>query len=567
MIKRIFFSLCFITFIWSANAQKLSFRKDGSFKITQFTDAHICAEKPESDTCIQMINATLANELPDLIIFSGDVVTGKPAAKGWKMVMEPIAKSGIPFCVVLGNHDDEQDISREEIAKIVTSYPNNLNTIKNGQLDDLVLTINSASSKEETAALIYCMDSHAYSTIDTVKGYGWFSNEQVNWYRKTSAGYTKQNGGQPYPALAFFHIPLPEYKQAFENKKGRQVGQRLEDECAPRINTGMFASFLECGDVMGTFVGHDHNNDYAASLYGITLCYGRFSGGKTTYTDIPNGSRIIELREGDYGFYSWLRERGKNIVDKAYWNKKQGKVLTNAFSHNDYENKHPLFDALNYGFNNVEADIHLIDGKLFVSHNYPKDTSKARTLEELYLKPLAERIAGNEGKVYNKGTGPLFLMIDFKSDGEKTYSTLKPILEKYKNILCSVENGEFKERAVLLFFSGNRPFKSLPKEKIRYAFIDGRIKDFSQYPASVIPVVSNNFYDIFSRESKTDFSPSDLEKLRSIVTEVHGQGKKLRFWGVPNTDAFKKTMIREGVDLIGTDHIEELAEFLNNLPK
>ncbi len=564
MMKRILFILSLSFFVVGANAQKLQFNKNSSFKIAQFTDTHFCSEKLESDSSIQMINATLANEHPDLIIFSGDVVTGKPAAKGWKMIMEPIAKSKIPFCVVLGNHDDEQDITREEIAQIVTSYPNNLNTIKDGQLEDLVLTISSSSSSTETAALIYCMDSHAYSTIDTVKGYGWFSNKQVNWYRKSSAEYTKQNGGKPYPALAFFHIPLPEYKQAFENKKGRQVGQRLEDECSPKINTGMFASFLECGDIMGTFVGHDHNNDYAASLYGITLCYGRFSGGNTTYNDIPNGSRIIELKEGDYGFYSWLRERGTNTLNSAYWNKKQGKILYNAFSHNDYENKHPLVDALNYGYNNIEADIHLIDGKLFVAHNYPKDTSKAKNLEEFYFKPLAQRISGNGGKVYNNGKGPLFLMVDFKSDAEKTYTALKPVLEKYKDILCSVENGEFKERAVLLFFSGNRPFKSLPKEKIRYAFIDGRMNDFNKYPASVMPVVSNSFYDIFSRESKTDFTQPDLEKLRSIVAEIHQQGKKLRFWGVPNTDAFKKTMIKEGVDLIGTDHLEELAGFLNS---
>ncbi len=563
MIKRIILLLSIAACTWNAHAQKLSFRKDGSFKIAQFTDTHICAEKAESEACIQTINATLANERPDLIVFSGDVVTGKPAAKGWEIVMKPIAQSGIPFCVVLGNHDDEQDITREEIARIVTSYPNNLNTLKNGQLDDLALTIDGASSKE-TAALIYCMDSHAYSTIDTVKGYGWFTNEQVGRYRKTSAGYTKQNGGKPYPALAFFHIPLPEYKQAFENKKGRQVGQRLEDECAPRINTGMFASFLECGDVLGTFVGHDHNNDYAASLYGITLCYGRFSGGKTTYTDTLNGSRIIELKEGDYGFSTWIREEGTKVVNPSYWNKKQRAILYPAFSHNDYENKHPLIDALNYGYNNIEADIHLIDGKLFVSHDSPKDTTGVMTLEEGYLKPLAQRIAGNEGKVYINEKGPLFLMVDFKSDAEKTYAALKPVLEKYKDILSSVEDGNLKERAVLLFLSGNRPFKSLPKEKIRYAFIDGRIKDFRQYPSSVMPVVSNNFYDIFSAVSKTDFAPEDLKKLRSIVAEVHQQGKKLRFWGVPNTDEFKKTMIKEGVDLIGTDHLEELAKFLTH---
>ena len=38
--------------------------------------------------------------------------------------------------------------------------------------------------------------------------------DQINWYRQQSAAYKAQNGGQPLPALAFFHIPLPEYNEA-----------------------------------------------------------------------------------------------------------------------------------------------------------------------------------------------------------------------------------------------------------------------------------------------------------------------------------------------------------------
>lgn len=39
----------------------------------------------------------------------------------------------------------------------------------------------------------------------------------------------------------------------------------------------------------------------------------------------------------------------------------------NAFSHNDYERPRPLFDALSFQFNCVEADLWLIDGELYVS--------------------------------------------------------------------------------------------------------------------------------------------------------------------------------------------------------
>lgn len=297
---------CLFVFLGNTNAQQLRFRKDGTFKIAQFTDTHIVSTKPETMDAIKLIGETLDKEKPDLVIFTGDVVTGKPARKGWEMALEPVIKRGVPFCIALGNHDAEQDLTRKEIAEIVTSQPNNLNIKNHDLLADVVLNVKSADSNKPSA-LLYCMDSNDYSKIDTIKGYGWFSFDQIQWYRQQSAKFTKQNGGKPLPALAFFHIALPEYKRAFDNKMNTPVGVRLEDECSPKTNSGMFTAMVECGDVMGTFVGHDHDNDYLASLYGIALGYGRFSGGKTTYIHIPNGSRIITLKEGERGFTTFVR--------------------------------------------------------------------------------------------------------------------------------------------------------------------------------------------------------------------------------------------------------------------
>ena len=38
--------------------------------------------------------------------------------------------------------------------------------------------------------------------------------------------------------------------------------------------------------------------------------------------------------------------------------------LIRAHAHNDYEHTRPLFDALDHGFGSVEADVHLVDGRL-----------------------------------------------------------------------------------------------------------------------------------------------------------------------------------------------------------
>lgn len=102
-------------------AQQLSFRKDGSFKIVQFTDVHYCVSKPESKEALAVI-AQLWMPKPDLVIFTGDIVTEAPAKNGWDVVTEAVSKRGIPFAVTLGNHDDEQDLSRAQVARLVASY-------------------------------------------------------------------------------------------------------------------------------------------------------------------------------------------------------------------------------------------------------------------------------------------------------------------------------------------------------------------------------------------------------------------------------------------------------------
>src|ERR1700748_1478515 len=73
--------------------------------------------------------------------------------------------------------------------------------------------------------------------------------------------------------------------------------------------------------------------------------------------------------------------------------------LLNAHAHNDYEHTHPLFDALDQGFASVEADVYPVDGELLVGHNR-RDLKPERTLESLYLAPLAARVEKNGGHVF-----------------------------------------------------------------------------------------------------------------------------------------------------------------------
>lgn len=286
------------------NELLLSFKDDQTFKIAQFTDIHWKNEnKEECAKTEAMIRHVLATEKPDLAVLTGDVVN-HPAEDGWKSVMSFFTDAGVKFAVTMGNHDHESDWTRNQIYDYLETLPGfvgekgpeNISGVGN-----YIISLKSAET-DTTAALLYFFDSNAYCEDKSLSDYDWIKHDQVAWYREQSQEFTSQNGSNPYPALAFFHIPLPEYSEVLENPT--TLGERDERICSPYINTGMFASMIEMKDVMGTFVGHDHNNNYIGIYGGIALAYGQ-SSGYSGYGEMK-GSRIIELQEGKYGFNTWV---------------------------------------------------------------------------------------------------------------------------------------------------------------------------------------------------------------------------------------------------------------------
>ena len=66
---------------------------------------------------------------PDLILLGGDLVTfPNPEYENMLSLCRSLADVA-PLYGVLGNHDSEQDLSRQQIGRIVTSYPGSLNAL------------------------------------------------------------------------------------------------------------------------------------------------------------------------------------------------------------------------------------------------------------------------------------------------------------------------------------------------------------------------------------------------------------------------------------------------------
>lgn len=278
---------------------ELKFRENGRFKIMQVTDVHYHYEASEqAASSLEFLREATLLAKPDLIMLTGDIVVSKDTRRAWRDIADLLTGFKIPWAVVLGNHDSEYELTNRQIIDLLLEYPHNLT--ENGPEDihgngNYVLPVVSSATPGKTAAALYCFDTQTQDR--------WIDYTQMDWYRRQSRLLAEQNGGKPLPALAFYHIPVPEYREVIG--KPFTVGVQQEEVCCPTLNSGSFTAMHERGDVMGIFVGHDHDNNYIGCLHGVCLAYG-YKSGRQSYGKIGRGVRVIELCEGERKFTTHL---------------------------------------------------------------------------------------------------------------------------------------------------------------------------------------------------------------------------------------------------------------------
>lgn len=248
----------------------------------------------------------------------------------------------------------------------------------------------------------------------------------------------------------------------------------------------------------------------------------------------------------------------------GFQKKKTVRVIT-AHSHNDYEHPRPLFDALDCNFKSIEADVFSIGDSLFVAHNQ-EDIKPGRTLRKLYLEPLKKRIEKNKGSVYGNKE-EVILFIDIKDDGLQTYQLLDKILQDYKDEITVFEKGKKIEKNIMVVVSGNRPFEFMKSQTIRYAGFDGRLDNLdSDIPATLMPVVSDNWAKYFTWDGNGEIPQTEKQKLQELADKAKSKGYLLRFWNTPGTTPEQRIAVwtelqNAGVGLIGADNLKELEAF------
>ena len=166
----------------------------------------------------------------------------------------------------------------------------------------------------------------------------------------------------------------------------------------------------------------------------------------------------------------------------------------------------------------------------------------------------------------------LYLFVDLKTDGPKTWSYVLNALEplRSKGYLSTVKDGEFVKGPVTVIGTGNAPLSIIKAAKNRDAFFDGPLQDLNAdgIDARVSPIASTSFKKQFGRVKniKSFLKSSQIEELREQVKAAHAKGILARYWNLPEyplslRNQIWQMLIDEDVDLLNADDLKAAAGF------
>ncbi|KAK9741244.1 hypothetical protein RND81_03G091800 [Saponaria officinalis] len=205
-------------------------------------------------------------EQPDLIVFTGDNIFGKDATvptKSMEAAFAPAIESNIPWAAVLGNHDQESTLTREDVMKYIVGMNNTLSMLNPAGVQKIdgfgnynleVAGVRGSLFQNTSILNLYFLDSGDYSKVPSIKGYDWIKSSQISWFLHTSDALKNSYNAHlerqqaEAPSLIFFHIPLPEYEQFSTSEI---TGVKQEGISSPNKNSGFFDALVEAGNVRG----------------------------------------------------------------------------------------------------------------------------------------------------------------------------------------------------------------------------------------------------------------------------------------------------------------------------
>ena len=308
---------------WSARqpfersyAVELEKEPDRDFVVLNLTDIQLTESEAMGEVGEQVKNNTdrlVAQVEPDLITLSGDNAW---SANAYLHLIGMIDAYGIPWAPVMGNHDGQGCPSEFWCAYKFAHAKNCL--FKFGPADmgygNYIINITQNGGIIHT---LFMMDTHSDIEEDNINGpadgsnYDHLWQNQFDWYSWAVDGIAAEAGGT-VESTVIFHIPLYEYKTAWETATGADwetdrdapyvgeyartsIGARREYGGWPPQSNGFFDLIKEKGSTKNVVCGHDHTDDYSIVYEGIRLTYAVKDGPGCYWEPEVNGGTLISV--------------------------------------------------------------------------------------------------------------------------------------------------------------------------------------------------------------------------------------------------------------------------------
>lgn len=270
------------------------------FKILHLTDIHLGGSLysfRKDLKALKAVYAEIAYAQPDLVIVTGDLTFPLGIMSLSLNNAAPVGQFAafmrnvdVPWAFTYGNHDTENlaTLSEGDLNELYKSlsYKTSRNLLYpytqpeiTGRNNQLIEIQNGDGTLNQA---IFLIDSNAY-TNEGINVYDYIRDDQVEWYEKEVKRLQKEEG-RPISSMVFFHIPLQQYRTAYELYEqgsdevtyffGENNEKMIDKVCCSDYPSKLFDSMLELGSTKAVFCGHDHYNNMSLEYKGIRLTYG-----------------------------------------------------------------------------------------------------------------------------------------------------------------------------------------------------------------------------------------------------------------------------------------------------
>lgn len=341
---------------FSANKPSLSITRENTFNIVIFSDLHFGEEEhgwgiDQDINSTRVMNRILKDENPDLVVISGDLITGENtfqenSSAYVDQIVRPMVDTGIPWASTYGNHDSKFNLSREAIFERETGYDlcytKRMNSSLPGITNYYLLVY---GENDVPAVILWFFDSrggssyqHSPPNVDNIPN--WVSPKTTFWFTKTHEELRRKHG-KTIPSIAFVHIPPHVFLLAQELGLDPKRFPGLNEDVPVAIQGGgtedaAFVAAIKATEGLHSIhVGHDHGDswcstwpDKSVDLTAPFLCFAKHTG-YGGYGHWGRGARVLGLSFGDDGdgemiVESWVRMEDGNIISKVSLNDTYG---------------------------------------------------------------------------------------------------------------------------------------------------------------------------------------------------------------------------------------------------